>query len=157
MISSEEMSNQTESERCRHEVISDASKIVYVHDLAGNITFLNKAGECISGYSCEEACRMNIAEMVAPEFAEQVRQQITRNVRERFGAVYEIDIIAKNGQRVALEVSTRVIFADGRPIEIQGIGVPSVLRSQDLPHLRLRCLDAGFIFGKSPRLLLGRA
>lgn len=149
MISSKEVRNQTESERCRREPISNAKNIVYAHDLAGNITFLNEVGERISGYSCREACRMNIAELVAPEFTEHVRKQITRNIRERFGAVYEIDIIAKDGRRVALEVSTRVVLADGRPIEIQGIAVPSVLRSQDLPPVRLRCLDPSFVFGSS--------
>jgi PAS domain S-box-containing protein len=148
------MINQTENEQCRNEVISGANNIVYVHDLAGNITFLNELGECISGYSCEEACRMNIAELVAPEFAEQVRKQITRNVRERFGSVYEIDIIAKDGRRVALEISTRVVLADGRPIEIQGIAVPSILRSQYLRPGRQRCLDAGFVFGNSHSGLL---
>jgi PAS domain S-box-containing protein len=158
MISSEDMSNQTQSKQCRNEVISETNNIVYAHDLAGNITFLNEAGECISGYSCEEACQMNIAELVAPEFAEQVRQQITRNVRGQFGSVYEIDIIARDGRRIALEVSTRLVLADGKPLEIQGIAVPSVLRSQYLRPVRQRCLDAGFVFGSSPgRLLLKRA
>ena len=100
---------------------------------------------------------MNIAGVVAPELAEQVRKQITRNVRERFGAVYEIDIIAKDGRRVALEVSAHVVLDDGRPIEIQGIAVPSVFRKQSLRDLRPRCLDAGFILGSSPdRLSLKR-
>ena len=96
---------------------------------------------------------MNIAELVAPEFAEQVRKHLARTVREILGAVFEIDIIAKDGRRVALEVSTRIALADGSPTGIEGIAVPSVLRSQDLTHPRLRCVDESFAFGnlsKSP-------
>ncbi|HKN84399.1 MAG TPA: PAS domain S-box protein, partial [Pyrinomonadaceae bacterium] len=36
--------------------------------------------------------------------------------------VYELDIITKQGRRVRLEVSTRLIFRDGKPVGVQGIG-----------------------------------
>ena len=128
---------------------SRATDILFAHDLAGHITFLNEAGERILGYSCQEACEMNIAELVAPEFADQVRNQLGRNVREILGAVVEIDVITKDGGRVALEVSTRIALADGRPTGIEGMAVPSVLRNQDLPRPRPRCVDAGFVIESS--------
>ncbi|SRR6266403_911525 len=128
---------------------SRATDILFAHDLAGHITFLNEAGERILGYSCQEACEMNIAELVTPEFADQVRKQLGDNVRETLGAVVELDVIAKDGRRVALEVSTRIALADGRPTGIDGIAVPSVLRNQNPPHSRQRCVDADFGFGSS--------
>jgi PAS domain S-box-containing protein len=143
MMSSREERNQKEDPR-------RATNILFAHDLAGHITFLNEAGERILGYSCQEACEMNIAELVAPEFADQVRKQFGSNVREILGAVVEIDAITKDGARVALEVSTRIALADGKPTGIEGIAVPSVLRNQDLPRLRPRCVDAGFVI-ESPR------
>ena len=72
---------------------------------------------------------MNIAELVAPELVADVRRRITRKVRERLGTVDEIEIIAKDGRRVPLEVSTRIILRNGQPLEIQGLAVPSVLES----------------------------
>ncbi len=150
MMSSRETRNQREGEPDP----SRATDILFAHDLAGHITFLNEAGERILGYSCKEACQMNIAELVAPEFAAQVREQLARNVREILGAVFEIDIIAKDGGRVALEVSTRIAPADGRPTRVEGIAVPSVLRNQNSPHPRLRCVDADFGFGTSPLPLI---
>jgi len=145
MMSSREKRNQKEGEPDP----SRATDILFAHDLAGHITFLNEAGERILGYSCQEACEMNIAELVTPEFADQVRKQLGDNVRETLGAVVEIDVIAKDGRRVALEVSTRIALADGRPTGIDGIAVPSVLRNQNSPHPRLRCVDADFGFGIS--------
>lgn len=128
---------------------SRATDILFAHDLAGHITFLNEAGERILGYSCQEARELNIAELIAPEFADQVRKQLEGNVREIPGAVVEIDVITKDGDRVALEVSTRIALADGRPTGIEGIAVPSVLRNQDLPRPRPRCVDARFVIESS--------
>jgi PAS domain S-box-containing protein len=119
-------------------------EIIFKHDLAGNLTFLNKAGELICGYSQEEARRMNIAQLVAPELVERVRECIEGNSSKRLGTVYEIDIIAKNGRRIALEVSTQAVVRDGRPLEIEGIALPSVLRNLSQPPTRLRCLDEEF-------------
>ena len=138
------MNSHKEKSNNYGELLSGAQEIVYAHDLSGNFTFLNHAGEVISGYSCEEACRMNIAEVVPAEIAEHVREQITRNVTRRVGTVYEIDLIAKDGRRVPLEVSTAVILRAGQPIEIQGIAVPSVIRNSSRDGVRPRCLDTDF-------------
>jgi PAS domain S-box-containing protein len=119
-------------------------EIIFKHDISGNLTFLNEAGELISGYSQQEACRMNIAQLVAPELAERVRDYVAGNSSKRLGAVYEIDIIAKNGRRIALEVSTQALARDGRPLEIRGIALPSVLRNPSQLPTRLRCLDEDF-------------
>src|SRR2546428_11098939 len=35
--------------------------------------------------------------------------------------VYELDMITKDGRRVPLEVSTRLMLRDGRPVAVQGI------------------------------------
>jgi PAS domain S-box-containing protein len=119
-------------------------KIIFKHDLAGNLTFLNKAGELISGYSRQEVYGMNIAQFVAPEFAESVHDWVAGNSSKRLGAVYEIDIIAKNGRRIALEVSTQAVARNGRPLEIEGIALPSVFRNLSQRPTRLRRLDEDF-------------
>jgi PAS domain S-box-containing protein len=145
MMSSREKHNQSEGEP----EPGRATDILFAHDLAGYITFLNEAGERILGYSCQEACEMNFADLVAPEFAEQVRKRLAGNVRDILGAVVEIDVITKAGERVALEVSTRIALADGRPTGVEGIAVPSILRTQNSPCRRLRCVDADFGFESS--------
>ena len=119
-------------------------EIIFKHDVAGNLTFLNRAGELISGYSRQEACGMNIAQFVAPEFAERVHDWVAGNFSKRLGTVYEVDIIAKNGQRIALEVSAQAVARNGRAFEIEGIALPSVLRSLSQRPTKLRCLDEDF-------------
>jgi two-component system cell cycle sensor histidine kinase/response regulator CckA len=113
----------------RRQLFQGANQIVYAHDLAGNFTFLNHTGEAMSGYSCSEICDMNIAELLPAEIAEHIHEQIFSNLAGRVGAVYEIDLIAKDGHRVPLEVSTALVLRNGQPIGVQGIAVPSVIRS----------------------------
>jgi PAS domain S-box-containing protein len=138
------MNSQIDHQRYLPEQFEGGKKIVYAHDLGGNFTFLNQVGEQISGYSCEEMCRMNIAELVPVEIAAHVREQIVRNVTRRVGTVYEIDLIAKDGRRVPLEVSTALVLRNGEPVEIQGIAVPSVIRSASRNDGKPRCLDKEF-------------
>ncbi len=87
---------------------------------------------------------MNITQFIAPEFLVHVRERFTYRAEDELGTVEEIDIIAKDGRCVALEVSTRVISRDGRPVEIQGIAVPSVLRGNPESNVRPQCLDETF-------------
>ena len=136
------------------EFIQRSRDVTYAYDLEGNFTFLNEEGENLSGYSCEEVCRMNIAELLDPEVAGQVQQEILRGARERVGMVYEIDLIARDGRRVPLEVSTRIVSRAGKPIEIQGIAVPSVIRSKPASRLRQQCLDEAFSFENRVRVPL---
>jgi Holliday junction resolvase-like predicted endonuclease len=49
------------------------------------------------------------------------REMIAHKASEKVSTVYEIDIITKDGRRVRLEVSTRLILRDGKPIGVQGI------------------------------------
>lgn len=145
------MHNPQRNQTPGREFLTRASDVTYAYDLSGNFTFLSEEGERISGYSREEACRMNIAELLDPEIAGQVGEQIIRDAREPVGTVYEIDIIAKDGRRIPMEVSTRVVLREGG-IELQGIAVPSVIRNPCLSYAGLRCLDEEFFYGSSPAM-----
>ncbi|MDX6530743.1 MAG: two-component system, cell cycle sensor histidine kinase and response regulator CckA [Blastocatellia bacterium] len=133
-------------------VFQRADDVTYAHDLCGNFTFLNEQGERMSGYSCTEARGMNIMDLLEPEIAGLVPEQILRNATEQVGKVYEIDMIAKDGTRVPLEVSMRIVLREGESIEIQGIAVPSVIRSPSFSSVGLRCLHKDFFFSGSPKV-----
>ena len=126
-----------------HALFSAGQTVVYAHDLCGNLTFLNHTGERLLGYTCEEARRMNVADLIAPEIAAQIQEQIAGISANRIGCVYEIDMTAKDGRRVPLEVSMRVVFRRGRPVEIEGIALPSTLRLWTRAKSP-RCLDDDF-------------
>ena len=111
-----------ENEERYRELFENANDIIYTHDLAGNFTSLNRSGEKITGYPREEAARMNIVDVLAPEYLATARQMLAQKTDDKAATVYELEIVTKEGRRVRLEVSTRLIYHDGKPIGVQGVG-----------------------------------
>ena len=111
-----------ENEQRYRDLFENANDIIYTHTLQGNFTSLNRTGQEITGYSREEALRMNIADVLAPEYVSLARQMIAQKTDGKTPTVYELEIIAKNRSRVRLEVSTRLMYQDGKPVGIQGVG-----------------------------------
>src|SRR2546421_1048453 len=109
------------SEDGYRELFENANDIIYTHDLEGTFTSLNRAGERITGYSREEARRMKISDVLAPEYLALARQMMAQKEKGRAPTVYELEIITKDRRLVRLEVSTRLIFKNRKPVAIQGI------------------------------------
>ncbi len=113
--------NLIESEEKFRDLFENAHDIVYVHDLEGNFTSLNRAGEKITGYTREEAAKLNFKEIVAPEYLRIVTDRIERKINGEIMPSYEVEIFSKQHWRIALELNSRVIYKDGKPVGIQGI------------------------------------
>src|SRR5436305_15296664 len=64
---------------------------------------------------------MNLTQVVAPEYLETVKKLGEWQDREKRPSTYELEIISKDGHRVTLEINSRLIFQNGKPIEVQGI------------------------------------
>ncbi len=100
-----------ESEERYRDLVENATDIIFTCDLAWNVTSLNRAGETISGYTRNEALTMNIANLVAPEHHDLIRQMLDRKIRTGGGpTIQEVDLVAKDGQRIPVEVNTRLIY-----------------------------------------------
>ncbi|HEY8562054.1 MAG TPA: PAS domain S-box protein [Pyrinomonadaceae bacterium] len=112
-----------ESEKRSRDLFENANDLIYTHDLQGCFTSLNRAGEKITGYTRAEVVNtgFNFARVVAPEYLPTARQMTADKLAGKPPTTYELEIIAKDGQRVSLELSTRLILRDGKPIGVQGI------------------------------------
>lgn len=110
------------SEERYRSLLENASDIIYSHDLEGRYLSINNAGEKITGYTAEEVVgKMNISEIVCPEHREMVKNKMVEKLHDPTPTVYEVDIIAKDGRRVTVEVSTRISLDKGRPVAVEGI------------------------------------
>jgi diguanylate cyclase (GGDEF)-like protein/PAS domain S-box-containing protein len=103
------------SERMYRELVENASDLIYIIDLQGNFTSINRAAQRISGYSRAEALKMNIAQLVASDHLATARQMIQKALRGEPATTYDLDIVAKNGRRVTLEISHRLLLENGVP------------------------------------------
>ncbi|HET6852634.1 MAG TPA: PAS domain S-box protein, partial [Pyrinomonadaceae bacterium] len=93
-----------ESEERYRELFENAKDSIYVHDLDGNCIRVNRAAETLSGYKREEIVGHNFAEFVSAEHIRQMRKSFCAKLAEQGESTYEIDVIAKDGRRVPVEV-----------------------------------------------------
>jgi PAS domain S-box-containing protein len=109
------------SEERYRDVVENAHDLIYEHDLQGNFTSINKAGERITGYSLEESLKLKLQQSVAPEYLERAQEMLRRKLDGEQVTAYDLEIVAKDGHRVAVEVNTRLVLKDGVPVGVQGI------------------------------------
>jgi PAS domain S-box-containing protein len=121
----------------------EETQILFTLDLEGNFRSVNSAAEELFGYTAEEICMMNIADLVGPGFSHYLQGQMTRAVAGELGAVYEIEIYTKDGQCLPLEISTSLVTRHGSPFELEGIAFPLINTFGGRP----RCLDEEFWIG----------
>ncbi len=110
-----------ENEERYRELVENANDIIYTHDLSGNFTSINRAGELVTGYMRDEVTEMNISRVLAPESLELANQMLARKTSQGGSTRYELEIEAKDGHPIPLEVSSRLIYEDGKPVGVQGI------------------------------------
>jgi len=109
------------SEERYRELIENARDIIYTHDLNGRFTSLNRMGEECLGYTREEILSLNILQVVGPEYNEFLQQLTQSPHAAREAKTYELEMSSKQGTRLTMEISPRVIYENGRPVGVQGI------------------------------------
>jgi diguanylate cyclase (GGDEF)-like protein/PAS domain S-box-containing protein len=110
-----------ESKERYRELFENANDIIYTHDLEGNYISVNEASERITGYKVEEVLRMKMADVIAPEYVETARAMLASKLDGGATTFYEVEMIASDGRRLPLEVSSRLIYENGVPVGVQGI------------------------------------
>ena len=103
------------------ELFENANDIVYTTDLEGKVTSINRATERVTGYGRQEVLGENILNFVAEEYREAADLMFRRKLQQDIPTTYSMEIVAKEGHRIPLEVSSRLIFDEGKPAGVQGI------------------------------------
>src|SRR5204863_27027 len=121
-----------ENEARYRQLYENANDIIYVHDLEGNYLSVNGVAERVLGYTLEEALQLNINDIAVPEHLARARENLALKLTsEPEQTDYELEIISKSGERVTLELSTRLIVSpDGIPQGVQGLGRDITARRQ---------------------------
>jgi PAS domain S-box-containing protein len=109
-----------ESEERYRELFENSKDAIYVHDMGGRYTSVNRAAEKLSGYTREELIGKHFSSLVTPQYAHHVREQLCRKLEALGETTYEVELITKQGRRVPVEVSSRLIVENGLPIGVQG-------------------------------------
>lgn len=126
-----------ESEERYRELFENARDAIYVHDLDGNYVSVNRAAERLSGYTRDEIRGRNFIDFVAKEHLSQARDCLLSKLKKRGETTYEVELIAKDGRRVPVEVSSRAIYENGAIVGVQGTARDITERKQAQDTLRM--------------------
>ncbi|MEX2284893.1 MAG: ATP-binding protein [Gemmatimonadota bacterium] len=114
------------------ELFENATDAVFTTDLDGNFTELNRKAETLIGYSRDTA-GLNLKQLL-PESEETTR--VLRHWLDGVADTERVDIITSTGERVPVEVSTRLVEDAGKAVGMQAIARD--VRERDALERQLR-------------------
>jgi PAS domain S-box-containing protein len=108
------------SEERYRELFENSRDAFYVHDMKGVYTSVNRAAEKLSGYRRQEIIGKHFSAFMSDEYARQVQRQLQKKLESSGETTYEIEMITKKGKHIPVEISSRLIVEQGRPVGVQG-------------------------------------
>ena len=125
-----------ESEKRYRELFENASDVIHTTDLEARVTSLNRVGQQLLGYTQEEITKLDLWGLVDPKHWDQVKEGRRRLLAGESDVNLEVELQAKDGRRVRLEVKPRLVYKDGKPLGVQGIGRD--ITGRDVAEVELR-------------------
>ncbi len=125
-----------DSEERYRELVENANDIVFTLDLDGNVSSMNMAVESITGYSVGELLGTNMRTFLSTTSDETARSMTQRKLSGEERTNYEVEVQRKDGSLITLEISSRLVLNNGKPIGIQGVARDITLRRQAEEALR---------------------
>jgi PAS domain S-box-containing protein len=126
-----------ESEERYREMFENAKDAIYVHDLTGRYTSVNRAAEQLSGFTREQILGKHFSNFVAPRDLKYARTNLCRKLDEENETIYEVDMITRDGRRIPVEVSSRLIYEKGVAVGVQGTARDITERKRAQEALRM--------------------
>ena len=124
------------SEERYRELFENANDIIFTTDLLGNFVSINRAGELMIGYGRDEAGRMNIGEMCAPECQAFAFRMLDRTIMGEEPVPCELELLTRDGRRIPVEISCQLVYREGKPFGIQAIARDITERKRARESLR---------------------
>jgi diguanylate cyclase (GGDEF)-like protein/PAS domain S-box-containing protein len=121
LLRADPKSGVSEGENHYREIFENAGDIIYTHDFEGKFISINRAIERIAGYTREEMLQIKFADVIAPEFSQMGQRMLDPQVAGEIPFSCELEIISKEGSRIALSLNTRPVFRGGKAAAVQGI------------------------------------
>ena len=109
------------SEARYRELFENANDLVFTVDFDGTFTSMNRTAEDTTGFSRSELVGSDISVLVPPQYVERVREMMRHKITTRERTRYEIEIVAKDGRHIPIEIGSRLIYENGKAVGIQGI------------------------------------
>lgn len=100
-------------------LFESASDVIVTRDLDGKITSVNRAGLELTGYSPEEAAELSIDQLMTADSLRSAESMLRAKMQGEDHTVYEAEIVARNGDTIPVELSSQLIYEEGRVVGAQ--------------------------------------
>ena len=108
------------SEERFRDFFENSKEAIYSHDLSGRYLMVNRAGEDLLGYSREELLQKTVFDLTPASYFALVGQNLKQKLADHAPTIYQIEATRKDGTRIPVEVSSRLIYENGVPVGVQG-------------------------------------
>jgi PAS domain S-box-containing protein len=110
---------RTRAEARYRELFDNATDAVFITDLEGRLTALNRRAEELTGYGQGSAVGMSVRELLPPgaDSGELLDEWLAGS-----GEARTLELVARDGSRVPLELTTRRVEQGGRAVGTQAVG-----------------------------------
>ncbi len=103
--------NIRKSEEQYRQLVENASDLIYETDASGFLRFINPAASKLCGYSIDEFIGKHYLEFIPEDFHDELARLVGRQFVKKIPIIsHEIPMITKDGSKVWLWQSTRLIF-----------------------------------------------
>jgi len=110
---------------------------VYIHDFEGNFIDANPAALKLFGYTKEEILSLNFVSVLSQGQMSLALQTLEEVKKDGFQKdITEFKLTAKNGEHIYIETKASLLYHEGEPYGIQGIGRDITDRKRSEEELR---------------------
>ncbi len=120
VVELERESNQMHERARRYLALMDnADEIIFTHDLEGNCTSMNSAGEHFIGYSQQQWLGQHVSEFISPDHREIGQEIIKRTLDSRHQTRCQIEVVSRQRQCVLVDARLHLVYLHGNAVEVQ--------------------------------------
>jgi PAS domain S-box-containing protein len=113
-----------ESDRRIRELTESLSEVIFETDMAGNISFINRAGLKEFGYTKEQVeGGMTLYDVLSLDKHEEIRELIAQAVIDEPSGWMEVPGLRRDGSTFPISVRASLIVREGVPVGIRGIAL----------------------------------
>ena len=105
-------------------LLDTVDTIIYTHDLEGNLTSINRAGELLLGFSQQELLGIPVSRLMAPGYRTRMVKMIEAMMDARSKVVEAVEFVTRDGWDLAVTITIHPIYREGKAVEIQGLATP---------------------------------
>ncbi|OUL24763.1 adenylate/guanylate cyclase [Nostoc sp. RF31YmG] len=110
-----------ESEERYRDLLENANDLIQSVNVYGRFLYVNKAWQKTLGYSADEIARMNLFDIIHPDFQQRSRQKFYNVMSGEKLEQVQTAFMTKNGQSIFVEGNINCKFVEGKPAAIRGI------------------------------------